>query len=302
MPSDKLKNQFHLHVLVLIAGFTAILGELITLEAIPLVWYRMIFAGILMYIFIVIKKVNITVPPRDLIKFFLAGILIALHWITFFAAIKVSNISIALAMFSTGAFFASFIEPIILKRKIIKYEIVFGLIVIAGVCIIVQAELKYLSGVILGILSALFSTLFAVLNGTFVKRYNASVISFYEFISGVLFISIFLAFTPKGFSTSFFSLSLSDLCYLIVLASICTAYAFIASVHLMRYISPYSVVLTYNLEPIYGILLAVLIFPESETMTLPFYIGSALIITTVLMNAILKHRTQNLAHNITNKT
>lgn len=302
MPSVKLKNQFHLHILVVIAGFTAILGELITLEAIPLVWYRMSFAGILMYIFIVIKKVNIKVPIRDLIKFFTAGILIALHWITFFAAIKVSNISIALAMFSTGAFFASFIEPIIFKRKIIKYEIVFGLIVIVGVCIIVQAELKYLSGVILGILSALFSTLFAVLNGTFVKQYNASVISFYEFISGVLFISVFLAFNQKGFSNSFFSLSLSDLCYLMLLASICTAYAFIASVHVMRYISPYSVVLTYNLEPIYGILLAVLIFPESETMTLPFYIGAGLIIITVLMNAILKHRTQNLAHNVTNNT
>jgi drug/metabolite transporter (DMT)-like permease len=302
MPSAKFKNQLHLHLLVFIAGFTAILGELISLEATPLVWYRMVMASFLMYLFIVFKKIKLKVSKSDLIKFFTAGILIALHWITFFASIKAANISIALAMFSTGAFFASLIEPIFFKRKIIPYEIIFGLLVIVGVFIVVQTELRFLSGIVLGITSALFSTLFAVLNGTFVERHNATVISFYEFIGGVLCMSLFLTFSDHGFSSSFFEISLSDLFYLAILASVCTAYAFIASVHVMRHISPYSVVLTYNLEPIYGIVLAVLIFPESEVMDYPFYCGAALIIVTVLMNAILKHRTQNLAHNNTNKT
>ena len=290
MPSAKFKNQLHLHFLVFIAGFTAILGELISLEAIPLVWYRMLIAGVLMFGFIKIKKISLVVPFKTILKFFLAGIFIALHWITFFAAIKVSNISITLAMFSTGAFFASLIEPIFYKRKIIPYEIIFGLLVIAGVFMIMQTEIKYLLGICLGITSALFSSLFAVINGKFVAHHNASTISFYEFISGVFFISLYIAFSNHGFDASFFKLSIDDWICLGILSSVCTAYAFIASVYVMRYITPYSVVLTYNLEPIYGILLALLFFPQTEVMPPIFYIGAALIICTVLMNALVKYK------------
>ena len=288
MQNDKLKNYLHLHFLVLIAGFTAILGELISINAIPLVWFRMSIAGVLMLLFIVIKKKSLKVPLKAVVRFSIAGIIIALHWITFFAAIKASNISITLAMFSTGAFFASLIEPLFYKRKIIGYEIIFGVIVIAGVVLITQTELHYLLGIALGISSALFATLFAVLNGQFVKNYKASVISFYEFVSGVLFISIFIALTD-GFDASYFQLTASDWTYLIILASICTAYAFIASIHVMKQITPYTLVLTYNLEPIYGILLAVIIFPQTETMQPLFYLGAGLIISTVLLNAVFKN-------------
>ncbi len=289
MQSDKLKNYLHLHFLVLIAGFTAILGELISIEATPLVWYRMTIAGVLMFLFIKFKKMSLKVPLKAVIRFSIAGVIIALHWITFFAAIKASNISITLAMFSTGAFFASLIEPLFYKRKIIGYEIIFGFIVIAGVVLITQTELQYLLGIALGISSALFSTLFAVLNGQFVKKYKASVISFYEFVSGVLFMSIFIAFTGDGFDASYFQLSSSDWICLFILASICTAYAFIASIHVMKHITPYTLVLTYNLEPIYGIVLAVILFPQTETMRPLFYIGAALIISTVLLNAMFKN-------------
>jgi drug/metabolite transporter (DMT)-like permease len=288
MQNDKLKNYLHLHFLVLIAGFTAILGELISINAIPLVWFRMSIAGVLMLLFIVIKNKSLKVPLKAVVRFSIAGIIIALHWITFFAAIKASNISITLAMFSTGAFFASLIEPLFYKRKIIGYEIIFGVIVIAGVVLITQTELHYLLGIALGISSALFATLFAVLNGQFVKNYKASVISFYEFVSGVLFISIFIALTD-GFDASYFQLTASDWTYLIILASICTAYAFIASIHVMKHITPYTLVLTYNLEPIYGILLAVIIFPQTETMQPLFYLGAGLIISTVLLNAVFKN-------------
>jgi len=289
----KLKNQLHLHILVFIAGFTAILGELITIQAIPLVWFRMTMAGVLMLIFIKIKKVPTDVPFKVKIRFFLAGIVIALHWITFFAAIKAANISVTLAMFSTGAFFASLIEPLIYKRKIIKYEIFFGIIVMAGVVMIMQIEGEYFYGIILGIISAFLSSLFAVINGRFAQSYDASTISFYEFISGVLFISIFLLFDyEQGFSLSFFNISFNDFIYLFILSSICTAYAFIASVHVMKHITPYSVVLTYNLEPIYGIVLAIIIFPSKEKMPLTFYIGCFLIISTVFFNAIIKHKSR----------
>ena len=289
MPNAKFKNYLHLHFLVFIAGFTAILGELITIKAIPLVWYRMIIASILMLIYIKIAKVKLKINLKSILRLSIAGVIIALHWITFFGAIDEANISITLAMFSTGAFFASLIEPIIYKRSIIWYEILFGIIVIAGVFIITQSEIKYLTGIILGISSAFLSSLFAVLNGSFLKQHSATVISFYEFLSGVFFISIYILCFGEGFSIDFFSLSQSDFGYLFILASVCTAYAFIASVYVMKMISPYTVVLSYNLEPIYGIIMALILFPEKEKMSASFYYGAIIIISVVLINAILKN-------------
>ncbi|MGB5420069.1 DMT family transporter [Algibacter sp.] len=289
MLNDKVKNYFHLHFLVFIAGFTAILGELISIKAVPLVWFRMVIATILMFGYIKIAKVKLKINFKSIVRLSVAGIIIALHWITFFGAIDEANISIALAMFSTGAFFASFIEPIIYKRKIIWYEILFGFIVILGVVIITQSEIKYLNGIILGISSAFLSSLFAVLNGSFLKKHTATTISFYEFLSGVFFISIYILVFEEGFSKDFFNLSQSDFWYLFILASICTAYAFIASVYIMKTISPYTVVLTYNLEPVYGIIMAILLFPEKEKMSPSFYYGALIIISVVLLNGLLKN-------------
>jgi len=290
MLSDKLKNYLHLHLLVFIAGFTAILGKEISITAIPLVWFRMSMAAVLMFLFIRLRHIKLKIDAKSITRLSIAGVIIALHWITFFAAIDAANVSIALAMFSTGAFFASIIEPIFYKRKIIGYEMLFGLIVITGVYIITQGEIKYITGILLGISSAFFSSLFAVLNGVFLKQHSATVISFYEFVSGVLFISLFIIFFEGGFSAVFFKLSTKDFWYLFILASVCTAYAFIASVYVMKLISPYTVVLTYNLEPIYGILIALMLYPESEKMSAAFYYGAAIIIGTVLLNGILKNK------------
>jgi len=293
MLKNKLKNYLHLHLLVFIAGFTAILGELISINAVSLVWFRMVIASVLILLFIKFRKINIPINFKTLVKFSVAGILIALHWITFFESIKQSNISIALAMFSTGAFFAALIEPLFFKRKVIWYEIFFGILIILGVLLITKAEMQYIYGIILGISAAFFSTLFAVINGKFVKSYSASVISFYEFISGVIFITLFIIFFRKGFNFGFFDLSVSDWTYLFILASICTAYSFIAAVHIMKYISPYTVVLSYNLEPVYGIALAIILFPEKEKMSTEFYIGAVIIVSTVILNGILKNSTKS---------
>jgi drug/metabolite transporter (DMT)-like permease len=158
-----------------------------------------------------------------------------------------------------------------------------------GVYIVTQSEFHYLSGILLGILSAFLASLFAVFNGKFLEQHTATVITFYEFISGVIFISLYLLFAHSGFSESFFDIRVSDLTYLLILASICTAYAFIASVYVMRYLSPYTVVLTYNLEPVYGIILAIILFPEKEQMSPKFYLGAFIIIAVVMLNGILKH-------------
>ena len=289
MQNDKLLNYFHLHFIVFIWGFTAVLGDLITIEAVPLVWHRMLLGSLFVLIYIIYNKGMLKVSLRSLIKFAFVGLLIALHWLAFFSAVKVSNVSITLAMMSTGAFFASFLEPVFFKRKIISYEVVFGLIVIIGLYIIFKVESEYLSGILFALLASFLGALFSIFNGMLVKSNNASVISFYELLFGVLFITIYVLFTD-GFDNTFFKLSGSDWTYLIILASICTAYAFIASVHVMKWISPYTVMLTTNMEPIYGILLALLILGEKEYMSPTFYLGAIIILLTVVLNGIIKTR------------
>jgi drug/metabolite transporter (DMT)-like permease len=289
MLSDNNKSYLHLHLIVFIWGFTAILGRLITLDALPLVWYRMLFAVGFIFIYIKYKRMPIKIPKRILLKFLVAGLVIALHWFTFFRAIKVSNVSITLACLSTGAFFTSLIEPIFFGKKIVWYEIFFGLIVVFGLSIIFNVEGRYIEGILLALTSAFLSASFAVINSKFVKDYDPSVISYYELGGGVLFFSIFLLFT-NSFNSEFFQLTTSDFVYLLILSSVCTAYAFIASTAVMKFLSPYTVMLTINLEPIYGIILAVIIFEDKEQMSPQFYVGAVIILLTVILNGILKSR------------
>lgn len=291
MPSDNTKSYLHLHLIVFIWGFTAILGRLITLDALPLVWFRMLFAVFFIFIYIRYKKIPIQIPKKVILKFLIAGLIIALHWFTFFRAIKVSNVSITLACLSTGAFFTSLIEPIFFKKKMIWYEIFFGLIVVFGLSIIFNVEGKYTEGIILALTSAFLSASFAVINSKFVKEYDATVISYYELSGGVLFFSIILLFS-NSFNADFFQLTTSDFVYLMILSSVCTAYAFIASTAVMKFLSPYTVMLTINLEPIYGIILAVLIFKDKEQMSPAFYIGAIIILITVILNGIIKSRSK----------
>jgi drug/metabolite transporter (DMT)-like permease len=287
MQNDNLKSYLHLHVIVFIWGFTAILGKLISLEALDLVWYRMLFASVIMTFVVLFNKEKIKVPFNVLIGFIVSGIIIAAHWLTFYQAIKVSNVSITLACLSTGAFFASILEPIFYKRRVIWYELLFGIIVVVGLGIIFNVETKYTTGIYLAVTSAFLSALFSVINGKYAKEYDPNVISLYELSSGVFFLSIYLFFAGS-FTPAFFSLSVNDLIWLFLLSSICTAYAFSASVKVMKFLSPFTVMLTINLEPIYGIILALLIFKDGEEMSPLFYVGALIILATVIANGIVK--------------
>lgn len=293
MQNDKAVTSYlHLHLIVFIWGFTAVLGALIKIEALPLVWYRMLFASIFIFIFIKFKNINLKITVPLLLRFLLAGLVIAVHWYTFFEAIKVSNISVTLACMSTGAFFTSLLEPIFFKRKIIAYEVVMGLIVIIGLYLIFNVESKYVYGILLALISAFLSASFSIINGKLAKEYDSTVISFYELLGGVFFFSIFILFSGS-FSLGYFEITWEDFVWLLVLSTICTAYAFIASVGVMKYLSPYTVMLTINLEPIYGIFLALLVFGEREKMNSQFYIGALVILSTVILNGILKNRQKN---------
>ena len=289
MQESKFKNYLLLHFIVFIWGFTAILGALITIDAIPLVWYRMLLAVLFIAIYFLWKKKSFKVDRAGLLKFFFTGVVIALHWVFFFKAIKVSNVSVALVTMSTGAFFTALIEPVFFKRKINVLEMFLGLLVIAGLYIIFNFESQYKLGIIYALIASFLGALFAVLNGLFIKKYTADTISFYQLFFGVVFISIYLLFT-NSFSVIFFQISASDWMYLIVLSSICTAYAFIASVQVMKYLSPYTVMLTINLEPIYAIVLALFIFGDKEQMSNTFYLGAFIVLFVVLLNGIIKNR------------
>ena len=289
MLNDNVKSYLHLHLIVFIWGFTAVLGALISLDALPLVWFRMLFAVGFIAVYIYFKKISLRISKKVLLQFLFSGLIIALHWFTFFHAIKISNISITLACLSTGALFTSLLEPILYGKKIVRYEVFFGLLVVFGLYIIFKVEGNYFLGIIIALSSAFLSALFAVINSKFVKEHDPTIISFYELSGGVIFFT-FLLFFNHSFSPTFFRLSAKDLMYLLILSSVCTSYAFIASTSVMKFLSPYTVMLTINLEPIYGIILAVLIFKDKERMSFEFYLGAFIILLTVLLNAILKSR------------
>jgi len=289
MQKDRLSNLVHLHFIVFIYGFTAILGKLISIDSLSLVWFRMGLASLFILLYIWFSKVTLRVSARTLLWFMFAGIVVALHWVTFFWAIKVSTVSVALAMMSTAAFFTAILEPIVYKRKVIGYELLFGFLVMAGLYLIFRVESHYMNGMIIALISAFLMAVFSIVNAQLVKNNRPSVISFYELGIGTLFLTLILALRGS-FSWDFFVLGTSDWGYLVVLALICTSYAFIASVKIMRVLTPYTVMLTTNLEPVYGILLAWAIFGAEEKMNPLFYVGALIIVLTVVANGILKHK------------
>lgn len=289
MPSASVVQYAHLHLIVFIWGFTAVLGALISIDAIPLVWYRMGVATLLLWGYLLWRRQQLRFAPRTLLAFAAAGLLIALHWVTFFGAVKLANVSVTLAIMSTGAFFTAFLEPVLFGRKIVLYEVLLGLIVIAGLYLIFDIDPAYTTGILMALASAFLGALFNVINGKLVQRYQASTISFYELGFGALFITIYLMLSGD-FNAELFTLSTADAGYLFLLASVCTAYAFIAAVHVMKWLSPYTVMLTINLEPVYGIVLALLLLGDKEHMGPQFYLGAAIIFATVLLNGGLKLR------------
>ncbi len=287
MPNVKTKSYLHLHLIVFIWGFTGVLGELITVSSMAKVWYRMSIALVLIAGYIAFRKIPLQISKKLLAIFIGSGFIIAMHWFAFFEAIEVSNVSVTLATLSTGAFFASILEPLLYRRKIIWYEVLFGLLVMLGLYIIYEVNGNFLYGMLLALLAAFLSALFSIINGTFAGKYSSSYISFYQVLGGVLFITGYLFFTDE-LNSDFFALSSNDWIYLLILGSICTAYTFVSSIDVMKHLSPYTVMLTINLEPVYGIILAVLIFPETEKMNSEFYIGAGIILFTILANGYFK--------------
>lgn len=294
--STPAKDYLMLHFVVLIWGFTAILGMLISIPSVEIVFYRTFLASGFLGLIFWYKKTKIRIPQDDLLKILGTGFLIALHWILFFGAARVSNISVCLAGMATSSFWTALIEPMLNKTKVKWYEIMLGLVVIFGLYIIFSFEFDYWQGLAMAIGSALLGACFMVLNGQLTKRGDPYVITFYEmvgaFIFSLLFMPIYaLYFTKDGLQLETVAL---DWVWLFLLAGICTVYALSVSVELMKRLTAFAVNLTVNLEPVYGIILAVLIFGEKEKMTTEFYLGTMIILLSVclypLFNYIYKRR------------
>lgn len=225
-------------------------------------------------------------------RIILAGAIIAAHWITFFHSIKISTVSVTLACASTGAFFGSLIEPIVYRKKLDLSEVLLGGMVIIGLYLIFRFEGDYTAGIIIGLISAFLSASFSVLNSKLVKTNSPFRITFLEMFGGWLAIGVYsiAAIYWGSLSVSDFFLKTNDWIYLLILGSVCTAYAFIESVAVMKTLSSFTVLLSINLEPVYGILLALLIFGNSELMNPYFYVGAGIILSTVFADVVIKRR------------
>jgi len=276
-------------MMVVILGFTGILGKLITLETIYLVWYRMGFAFLALAFFLFLKKNLFSVSKRNFIGILGVGFLVTVHWLCFFESIKVSTVSIAVVCLSTSSLFSALIEPIFFKRKLLVYEVIMGVGVVLALAFVMGTETRYFLGYVYGILSALLGTLFTLFNAKYIKKVNAAQITMIEMLAGVILISC-LFIVNKDFTVFTSTLYMTDLYYLIILSVVCTAIVFVWMTEVMRHISPYSLIMAINLEPIYSIILALLIFGDNELMSSSFYIGSSIIIGIVFLEGYLKNR------------
>lgn len=277
-----------LHLIVFLWGWTAVLGKIITLPALQMIWIRVIiaFAGILGYA--LYKKTPLLVSGKIIFQLLAIGLLVGVHWICFYGAVKASNVSVTLACFATGTLFTSLIEPLFYKRKILFYEILFGVIVIGALLMIFRVETRYFWGILLGIGAALTSSLMAVVNSIMSRKgHKAEMISVYEMIGCWACISIFL-FVLEPATATFLHISPKDWFYMIVFAVFCTTIPFIIGVAILKTVSPYTMSLTLNLETIYGILFAFFIFSDTEHMSATFYIGAGIILAVVIADAYLK--------------
>ena len=282
--------------MVVFLGFTGVLGKLISLETPHLVWYRMLIAFITLFLFLLFKKQIQTIKKKDIFPLILIGVIVALHWFFFFGAIKVSNISVAVICMSTASLFSAFLEPLFFKRKLLKYELLFALIVVAALTYMLyetpennEHDINYTLGYIYGIISAFLGTLFTMLNGKYIDKVDAAKITMLEMLGGVIIISMY--FIAIGDFTVFSTIiSFNDLIYLLLLGTICTAGIFVWMTEIMRHLTPYALIMAINLEPIYSIIIGLIIFSESEQMNLSFYLGSVAILSVVFLDGYIKNK------------
>ncbi len=294
-------DYFKLHFIVFLWGFTAILGKLITIPALEMVFYRSLLAAIGMGVLIAATRGSFSVNRRQLVQLLLVGILVAVHWVSFFASARVSNVSVSLVGFATNSLWTAILVPFFDKTRIRKSELFLGLVVLSGLYVIFSFNFHYHLGLFLAVMAGLTSALFSIYNARFVRAIPAYTITFYEMIGAFIALGMFMP-VYQAYITPDHILHLSpsglDWLYIAILALVCSVYAYSEAVELMKKLSVFVIQLSLNLEPVYGIVMAVIIFGGSEKMDANFYIGTLIILSAVLMYPVLKRRSRIPARSI----
>jgi drug/metabolite transporter (DMT)-like permease len=288
------KYHLLLHLIIFIWGFTGILGKLIHLDSLVIVWHRVLIAFVALGIVLVFLKKSLRVPkPKDLIAVAGVGIIVALHWLTFYKAIQLSTASLGILCLSTTTLHVTWLEPLVMKRPFSWIEFLLGLIVIYGIYF-VSSDFNPgdYEALVYGLISALCAALFSVFNARLAKDIPSTKITFYELVTGFIFISCVLLVNGK-LNSALFVMTLSDLLWLLFLGVLCTSFAFLASIEVVKRLGAFTVSLSINLEPVYTILLAIVILNENEVLGTQFYIGSVIIVLVVIANALIKYSMGN---------
>lgn len=278
------KAFIQLHAAVFLAGFTGILGRLITLNEGMIVWYRMLLTAATMWIlFGLLKKIR-RIPLVDILKISGVGFIAAMHWVTFYGSIKYANVSVTLVCFSSIGFFTALFEPLILRKRLNWLEMLLGLITLSGIYVIFHFDTQYKTGIIIGLISAVLASLFPIYNREFLKRINVETMLTWQQTGGLLALSALLPFYLQRFPTEHFLPGWENLGWLLVLSWFCSVIAFQLSANALTRLSAFTVNLTFNLEPVYGILLAFAIKREDQFLSKWFFVGFGIIAVALLIH------------------
>jgi drug/metabolite transporter (DMT)-like permease len=288
-------DLFRLHFIVVLFGFTGILGKLISIPAVEMVFFRTLLAAIGMGIFIWLSGRSFKLSTWDGMALLLVGAVVALHWLLFFLSARIANVSVSLVGFATASFWTALLEPVFNRTRLNWFELLLGLFVLAGLVIIFGSDFQYSIGLWIGIASGFTCAIFALINAKLVRRIEAVTITLYEMVGATLSIACFFPLYQSQWAENHLlrlNPTLSDWVWLLVLGWLCTVYAYSASVELFKRISVFLFQLTLNLEPVYGILMALLVFGEAERMSLSFYVGAFVIFCAVVAYPFMKRQLQ----------
>ena len=294
------KALFQLHIAVFLAGFTAILGQLIKLNEGLLVWYRLLITVITLAVILVIQKEFIFIPWKQFLRVLGVGAIVAIHWVTFYGSVKYGNISIALVCFSASGFFTALFEPLILRRRLSLIELMLGLLAIAGIYVIFDFNPQFKTGIIFGIISAMGSAVFPIFNKNLLNSISPRVLTFYELGGGLITLTFLVPLYLLLFPAKYYLPTTSDWAWLMILAWFCTVLSFVLQLNALKKISAFTASLTYNLEPVYGIIMAFVFFHENEKLNWSFYFGVGLILLAVIIQMIRvrnSYRKDGFGHN-----
>ncbi len=277
------KALLQLHLAVFLAGFTAILGKLIGLNEGLLVWYRLLITVTTLAALLLLRKKLVRLSLKDTLQIVGVGLIVAIHWLTFYGSVKYGNVSIAVVCISGAGFFTAFFDPLICGRRVSAIEVLLGSIAIAGIYIIFDFHPQYKTGILFGIISALGSSLFPIFNKRLLAKHEPEILTLYELGGGLLTLSFIIPFYLQLFPASYYLPTNQDWIWLLLLAWVCTVLCFDLQLQALKKLSPFTSSLAYNLEPVYGIILAFIFFSENKALNSQFYLGVGLILLAVLL-------------------